>query len=192
MSCEDKQNKNGIDKQAKKQITQTDKTNATKTNKTTYIKNNMKRLATLTPLTDKDYASWRPQKILGLPATNINTNSPDNVSMFDITYYANKQKVKLSIVDGAGKRGSQLTGPAHNIAYQNLNEEIPGGYFKTITQNGITAKEHYKKQDEEYRLSFLYHNRLYVTILTNNLGRKKTWQAIDAFNFKALLTKAGN
>ncbi len=163
------------------------KTKDKQTNKSKYIKNNMERLATLTPLTETEFMAWRPEKLMGLPTTNVNTYGPLNVAMFDITYQANDEKVRLHIVDGAGERGSQLTGPAHLIAFQDANQKIPMGYIKTVTENGITAKERYAQVNEEYQLDFLYDDRLYVKVKTTNLGREKTWQAVEAFHFETLL-----
>lgn len=153
------------------------------------MKANMKRLAGLTPLTDAEFAAWKPDAVLGLPATNVNTNSPEDVAMFDITYYAGGEKIRLHIVDGAGKRGSQLTGPAHMIAVQDVDEKIPMGYIKTVRENGIKARERHESANKEYQLKLFYGNRLFVTLTTLNVGRARTWQALEAFDLEALLSK---
>ncbi len=151
------------------------------------MKVNMERLAGLTPLTEAEFAAWKPDAVLGLPATNVNTNSPVDVAMFDITYYAGGEKIRLHIVDGAGKRGAQLTGPAHMIAVQHVEEKIPMGYIRTVRENGITARERHEGAKEEYQLKIFYGNRLFVTLTTVNVGRERTWQALQELDLAALL-----
>lgn len=174
-------------KESDTKVESTEKAKIKVADKSSNMKNNTRRLSQLTPFTEAEFVAWRPKEMIGLPATNVNTNSPDNVAMFDVTYSANKEKIRLHIVDGAGERGSQLTAPAHMIAHQSVDEKIPMGYIKTVTEDGITAKERYAKANEEYRLEFLYGDRLYITVTTNNLGREKTWRAVEEFNFERLM-----
>lgn len=144
-------------------------------------------LADINPLTKAEIEEWYPKTLLGLPAIKEQITATDEMAMFTITYYANEQRINLNITDGAGKRGAQITAPAHMIAIKEVNEESEYGYNKTVTKNGIIARESYIQNNNTYNLDFFYKERLYVKLKTMNLSLERTWQAMEELNLDALI-----
>lgn len=143
-------------------------------------------LAGMTPLTKEEIGAWYPKTLLGLPATNEQTTVTDEMAIFTITYYANKQRINLNVMDGAGKRGAQITAPAHMIAIQEVDEESDYGYTKTVTKNGIIARESHIQKNNTHNLDFFYKERLYVKLKVMNLSAEKAWEAVDELNLEKL------
>lgn len=170
-------------------VEQTQKVENNKAKETNTWKAKVDELAKKKPLTDDELATWYPKSLLGLPATNVRTTANAEMATFNLTYYANKQRLDLNLSDGAGKRGARLTAPARIIAAKEIDDKLGDGYIKTVKKDGIIARESYQPENNTYTIKFLFNNRYYVEIKTMNLGKDKTWAAIEAFQFSKLRTQ---
>ena len=155
--------------------------------------NHLEALTKMTPVSDDAIKAWMPEELLGMPREFFNSGL---MSQFGISSAAAtfKQKantyINIKFVDGAGEKGVTAIGPFFMTKSMEVNRESASGYEKTVEQDGIKASERYTKSNEKYRITFLYKERLGITIESENLDREIVWKAIDAFDFDALLASS--
>lgn len=180
---------NGKAQEGENNAEQTQKVENNTAKATTTWKAKVEELAKKKPLTDEEFATWYPKSIFGLPATNVRSTANEEMATFHLTYYANKQRLDLTLSDGAGKRGARLTAPARIIADKEIDDKLGEGYIKTVKKDGIIARESYQPENNTYTIKLMFNNRYYVVIKTMNLGKDKTWAAIETFQFNKLRTQ---
>ncbi|WP_411768912.1 hypothetical protein [Winogradskyella sp. A3E31] len=146
---------------------------------------NAEVLKNLSPLSETEFKDWLPSNIAGLNQEDLVINAYEDFATLNVNFKNGDNYFKLNIIDGAGTRGSQLVAPAHKIAIENLDRDVPTGYTKTVKENNIIAREYYKELIKEYRILFFYNNRIYTTI-TSNLKRDDIWEAVKDLEFENL------
>lgn len=155
----------------------------------------VKTLSTLDPLTKEQWESWSPKSLPGgLDRTHIASNLmiQAGVASFGATYRSkeNSKIVKITIMDGAGKKASGSISAFYNILVSELENEYTGGYQRSVTENGIKAKESHFTHDSKYELSTFYGDRFCLTVETEKMDREEAWKMFDALQLDKLVAIA--
>lgn len=163
-------------------------------NETTENKNEppsvISQLASLEPMTEAEMDAWMPEKIGTLNRTYYQANMTPQMEIFmtKATFKdPNSQKsLEISIMDGAGERGSRAMSPFLNLKnlYQDKSDEL--GYQKVITKNDMTIVQKYRNTGDKFNLEFAYKQRYAIKIETRALSETELWEAINQFKFDYL------
>jgi len=61
------------------------------------IEHRPKRISEFPPLTQKQFLTWKPDTLLGLPNTDTNTDPHQDLGSFNTHYIKNNEEIKLQI-----------------------------------------------------------------------------------------------
>ena len=134
------------------------------------IQKKLEELKKLPPLTTDQLKAMLPEELLGMKRSSFNANAMMGYSLADANYRKDTgdARLQISIIDCAGEAGAgfySLTWAGMNMVSENDN-----GYSKTIEFNGGKAVESYKKNNDEYQLTYVASDRLLVTIEGEKVG----------------------
>jgi hypothetical protein len=118
------------------------------------------------------------QQLRELTSNNINDFNKEVVSIgytglysIEIGYVYNDKKILISIVDGAGKEGSNLIALMKQSVDSNIDIKNQNGYIKSSTIDGIRAvKEEIRSNNNIVnKLTLIISNRFLLTIVGTNV-----------------------
>ncbi len=150
------------------------------------MKKNILSLRTKTPLTQAQWESWLPEKLLELPLSNPQLNFMPGIASCGANYKIGNKRIRVMVIDGAGEKGAGAVGPYRMSSKMDYNTEDTWGYTKTRTINGVKAKESYRKSANSYAVSMFYADRFAVDIETYNLEQAELEQIIKELNLDKL------
>lgn len=141
------------------------------------------------PATEAQFQHWLPVQLGELKRIEFTESQipQKDIASAGAVYKNNTdKKLIVSIVDGASKDGL-LAIQSHYMAQTlQINNEKPSQYQKTYEKNGLKVLETYVKQDNFYRVSFLYAMRFGITLESYGLSYDAVWQSIAMLDLKQL------
>ena len=140
------------------------------------------------PISIKELDIWAPNNIAEMNRSLYTPNSSPETFVFTAKadYKKGGKSISLSLLDGAGGKGSLVISPfltLESIYNENSNND---GYQKLILKNGKTFFQKYTKSNDVYVLQFVINNRFVIKIESQSLSEEELWMAIDEFQFENL------
>ena len=132
------------------------------------MKKNIQDLRTKTPLTKDQWQTWLPETLLDMPMTFSQINFMPGIGSCGAFYKVGNKRIRVMVIDGAGKRGAGVVGPYRMSNKIEYNEEGIWGATKTIEIDGHKAKLSSLKSGKN-SISMFYDNRFAVDIETNEV-----------------------
>lgn len=145
------------------------------------------QLKSLEPITEAEMDAWMPEKIGTMNRTYYQPNMTPQMEIFmtKATFKdpTSQKSLDISIMDGAGERGSRAMSPFLNLKnlYQDKSDEL--GYQKVITKNDMTIVQKYRNTGDKFNLEFAPKQRYAIKIETRALSETELWEAINQFKF---------
>ena len=169
-------------------------------NATTFVKEARKvegkieQLKNATPIPNEQLKKWLPKRLGNLDRTGFKVGQGGlyqvNSIEGDYKNTGEKQKFNVLVIDGAGPTASMMTAGYGMIGNIEMETEDENKHQKTVTVDGIKAKQTYKKKTNNTQLMFAYKERFLVTINTTDMNVEQTWELTQALNFDALVAMA--
>ncbi|QNJ99214.1 hypothetical protein [Constantimarinum furrinae] len=182
-------------KEAASSVSQTSKTikNAEKT--IDHRASTVETLSKLEPLTKSQWEHWSPETLPGgFNRTHMASNLmiQAGIASFGATYRSkeNSKVVKITIMDGAGPKASGSIGAFYNTLISEFDTKHNWGYQRSVTENGIKAKETHFTGNNKYELTTFYGDRFCLTVETEQMEREEAWQMFEAMELEKLVAIA--
>ena len=148
------------------------------------LKDKMEELKKLTPLSLDKLKTMLPEEFMGMKRSNYSANTMMGAAMAEATYKSGDEKnLKISVIDCAGEVGASMYSLRY-LSMMSFQSEDDNGYSKTIDFNGGKAVETYKKDNEEYSLTYGAADRLLVIIEGEKTGLDGVKEAAKNLNLK--------
>ncbi len=147
-----------------------------------------------TPLISKELLkNLFPESLIDLRRTEFSIGNaifPD-LATADATYKNENERIKVTILDGAGETGSALINMQKlNMAVDFEKENDRGGYSKSININGLKAIEEVMKDNygniEFTELKTIVNNRFLITLEGKNVSIKKLKEIFSTLKVNTL------
>jgi len=148
------------------------------------------KLKEITPMTNDELKTWLPENIENLSRTGFKVGKTGymNVASIEGTFKAEDgHELKVEVIDGAGEMGSVLMTGIGMASKMEVEEENESKHLKTVTENGIKAKQTYYKKRGDTDLQFIYGKRYIVMILARNTEPEKAWEFVEQLNLENLI-----
>jgi len=156
----------------------------------TNMQEEIERLRDLTPVSNEQLKSWLPNEVAGLKRTGFKVGQTGYMKINSIegTYKAEdgKKKINIMVIDGAGPTGSVMAPSYGLIGSMEVETEDERKHLQTVTVNGIKAKQTFYKKRNGTQLMFVYEKRFLVTVNSNKMDPKETWNAVKKMNLNKL------
>lgn len=148
------------------------------------LKDKMEELKKLAPLSLDKLKTMLPEEFMGMKRSNYSANTMMGAAMAEATYKSDDEKrLKISVIDCAGEVGASMYSLRY-LSMMSFQSEDDNGYSKTIDFNGGKAVETYKKDNEEYSLTYGSADRLLVIIEGEKTGLDGVKEAAKNLNLK--------
>lgn len=149
------------------------------------IQDDRETLIHKTPLTKEQFAAWLPQTLLGMSLTSSNINMLPDMGSCGATYSENNRRVRVMILDGAGKKGNNAVNTYRFSSTREYDEKGSWGTTKTKIINGLKVKESALKSGK-FSLSLFYDNRFAVDVETYEVGQEELDQLLKELHLEML------
>jgi len=140
-----------------------------------------------TPLSKAQFEKWLPKTVIDLPLTSSTVNTIVGMGSCSGSYRIGNKRIRVMVIDGAGKIGSDAVGSYMFSSTMEYNEDNDSRYTKTKVIDGIKVKETYHKSNGDYNVSTFYGNRFAVDIETKEVSYEELEQIIKTLNLSELL-----
>ncbi|QCX01591.1 hypothetical protein FGM00_16285 [Aggregatimonas sangjinii] len=169
-------------------------------NTTTFVKEvqglegKLEKFKDATPLTNEQLKEWLPQSLDGLERTGfkIGQTGMYQVNSVEGTYKETEgnRKFNVLIIDGAGPTGSMMAAGYSMFGKMEMETEDEYKHQRTVTKDGITAQQTYKKKTNDTQLLFAFEERFLVTINSYEMNVDETWNLTKQLNLDELANLA--
>ena len=146
------------------------------------------KLRDIEPLTNAELKNWLPESVDGYKRTGfkVGATSAMNIASIEGTFEKDDTKVEVKIIDGAGPVGSSIIMGLNMMEGMEIEEENEKRHLKTVTKNGLKARQTYQKKRNDTKVEFVLDKRFAVEVKSKNMDTDKTWGFIEKLNLNDL------
>lgn len=169
-------------------------------NTTTFVKEvhglegKLEKFKDATPLTNKQLKEWLPERLgdLGRTGFKIGQTGMYQVNSVEGTYKETEgnREFNVLVIDGSGPTGSMMAAGYSMFGKMEMETEDEYKHQQTVSVEGITAQQTYKKKTNDTQLLFAYEERFLITVNSTDMSTEETWELTKELNLDELVNMA--